>query len=85
MFNKNSMRKFLSLLDVMDSYRVTMDTSVDEVFCTYTAQGIILCGRTKDRAHAVNGCESKSVSRSEWESVFEKEGDVKENKACLSN
>ena len=62
-----------------------MDTSVDDAFKMHTTKGVTLCGRTKDHMHAVNGCESKRVSKSEWESMFEKEGNVKENKACLTN
>ena len=35
--------------------------------------------------HVVNGHESNNVSRSKSESMFEKEGNVKKNKVCLTN
>ena len=58
-----------------------MDTSVDDVFHIHTSKVVTHCGQTKDRMHAVSGCKINKVSRSEWEHMFEKEGNVKKKSA----
>ena len=55
MFDESFMSKILSLVDDTDSYRLTMDTIVDDAFYIHTPKGITHYGRTKDRVHAVNG------------------------------
>ena len=62
----------LSLADVTDSHRVTIGTSVDDQFHVHTTKSIARYGRTKDRVHAFNGCDSNIVSSSEWEPMFDK-------------
>ena len=70
----------LSFADVVDVCRVEMGTSVDDIFCVHISKGIVRHGRTEHHAFAVSAHESNNVSRSEYESMFEQEGTVKENK-----
>ena len=72
MCDENSLSNILSLADVTDSHRVTMDTHVDDAFHVHTSKGVTRYERTKYRMNAVNGCEGNIVSRSEWESMFKK-------------
>ena len=58
------MSNILSLADVTDSHKVTMDISVNDLFCVHNAKGVTRYGRTKDRKHAVNRYDSNIVSRS---------------------
>ena len=80
--DEKSIRNILSLADVMDSYRVTMDTRIDDAFFAHASEGISRCRRTSDRMHAVNGHANSVVSRSEWEDMFEKEGNAKIDEIC---
>ena len=62
----------VSLASVADSLMVTMSASVDNALHYHTSKGIYLHGRTEDRMSSVSGCESNSVSRRNWDNVFEK-------------
>ena len=77
MFDNNFMSKILSLTDDIDSHRANMETNVDDFFCAHASKGINRCERTGDCMHAVDGCASKNVYRSEWEGMLEKEGTEK--------
>ena len=79
------MRSILSLADVTDSHRVTMDTSVDDAFCVHTTTGITRYGQTKDRMRAVNGCDSNIVSRSELKCMFKKKEIAKKKEPGPAN
>ena len=54
-FEKESMRNIVSLVDATDSHRMTMETNVDDAFCVHASKGITRCGRTKYRMRAANG------------------------------
>ena len=69
-----------SLADVADSYRVTMDISIDNAFYAHASKGITRYGWTVDRMCAAKGHASNNVSRSEWEAMFKMEGNVNANK-----
>ena len=68
------MSNILSLSDVTDSHRVTIDASIDEAFFSHASEDIARYGWAADRMHEVNGHASNIVSRSEQEDVFEKKG-----------
>ena len=84
MLDEDSMRSILSIAEVKDGHRATMETRIDNEFCAYASKVITCYGRTKDYMRAVNACTSNSITRSEWKSVFEKEG-TKGKKICLTN
>ena len=67
------MRKILSLSNASDSFRVSMDTIIEDAFHAHASKGITRYGHTKDRMYTVNGYARNKVSRSDQESVFEKE------------
>ena len=85
MLDENYVSIILSLSDVVDTCRVIMNTSVDDAFHARVSKCFTRCGRTKHCMHEVSTHESSNVSRSEYESMFGREGVVKENKVCLTN
>ena len=62
-----------------------MGAIIDDVFCAHASKGITHCGRAAGCAREVNGCFLNVISRSEWKDVFEKEGNAKTNKICLTS
>ena len=62
-----------------------MDASVNDEFHAHANKDITRHGRTKDCTHVVNGCDVNIVSRSEWESMFDKKEIAKKTEPGLAN
>ena len=77
MLEEKSMRNVLYLVDITDSFRATMGTSIDNTLHDHTSKGITRCVWEEYYARAVNGSGSRKFSRSEWENMIGKKGIVK--------